>query len=131
MTIRPVRVLLLSESRLLRETFADAVKDELDLLIVGACSQSDEAFALIAHSRCDVLLVDSDLSQWDLPTSYSLRSLFPSMKIILFNSDRVQPRHDELALGGVAACLQKESSIEHTTATLRAVADGETFHPRC
>jgi len=124
--MRPIRVFLLSESRLLREAFAHALHTEPDLLVVGDCSQSAEALTLMAQSPCDVLLVDSGLPQWNSQTVNDFRSSLPNMKIILLNIDRDESPYSKAAQSGMAGYLLKESSVEDVIATVRGAARGET-----
>ena len=127
--MRPIRVFVLSESRLLRETFVHAFKKQSDLVVMGDCSRSVEANRLMAQSPCDVLLVDSSSSQWNSRAAEGFRSAFPYMKIILFNTDRGQLPHSKFEEERVAAYLSKESSADDVIVTVRSVAQREAFHP--
>jgi DNA-binding NarL/FixJ family response regulator len=121
----PIRIFLLSESRLLREAFAHTFHREPDLLLVGDCSQLTEALARIAQSPCDVLLTDSRLPQWNAQVINDFRSSFPSMRIILLNADCSESSYWGVTGSQIAGYLFEESSIADVIETVRWVARGE------
>ena len=120
--MQPIRVFLLSESRLLREAFAQAFHKERDLTVVGDCARSAEALTLMAQSPCDVLLLDSRLPQWNSQTINDFRSSFPDVRIILLNTDSSESSYSGLPASGIAGHLFKESSIKDVIRTVRGVA---------
>jgi hypothetical protein len=55
-TLRPIRVFLLADDRLLRELLSSILRKDRGILVVGAYPYSSNAFVEVVESACDVLL---------------------------------------------------------------------------
>ena len=125
-----VKVFIVSENRLLRETLAHIFEPQPDLVVAGAAPLWREASEEILRSRADVLLLNpqtpptQDLS--DLPR---IRRRAPALKVVAFGMDD----NAELFLGavraGVAGYLLKDAHSADVVAAVRLVTQGEAVCP--
>lgn len=54
----PIRVVVVDDDRLLRETLADLLRDEPDMDLVGQAADAESAFAVVEETLPDVAVVD-------------------------------------------------------------------------
>src|SRR5215471_8300975 len=59
----PIRLLLLDDHILFRESLSRLLSSESDFEIVGDCGAAAEALEVLRHSLVDVILLDFDLGQ--------------------------------------------------------------------
>ena len=79
----PIRVFLLSDHRLLREALARALKNQVDISLVGAQASSRNVTSEIIKSACDVLLVDPvNTSAFDSQVLDQLQSAFSDLRVV-------------------------------------------------
>lgn len=125
-----VRVFLLIESRILRETLARVFRKRVDLRVVGECHYSDATLADILKSQCDILLVDHSAvnsSPTDLVTKVLAKS--SEMGIILFGMEEEPQEFLKAVQAGVVGYLPKNASTGDILAAVRSVAQGEAACP--
>ena len=125
-----VKIFLLIESRILRETLARVFRKRSDLRVVGECQYSDAILADILKSRCDVLLIDHSAvssSPTDLVTKVLAKAADTS--IVLFGMEE-DPRDFLMAVqAGVVGYLPKNASTGDILAAVRGVAQREAVCP--
>jgi len=56
-----IRIVMIEDHALLRGALAQTLSNEPDLVIAGECSSVDEALALIASQKVDIVLLDINL----------------------------------------------------------------------
>ena len=79
----PVRVLLLSDHRLLRDALARTLKNQAEISLVGAQESSPNTIPEIIESSCDVLLVDPvNTNAFDSQVLDQLQDAFSHLKIV-------------------------------------------------
>lgn len=83
----PVRVLLLSDHRLLRDALARALKSQADISLVGAHESSLGIAAEISESACDVLLLDPANSALDTQVLDHLEDSFSNLRIVMIDRE--------------------------------------------
>src|SRR5437879_4770731 len=84
----PVRVYVVAENRLLRETLVRLFRKRSDIQIVGYTCRSDFSIEDISSSKSDLLLLDCfdpKLASDDLLDH--LREYLPEIKIVVFGMD--------------------------------------------
>lgn len=126
----PVKIFLLIEGRILRETLARLFRKRTDLRVVGQRPYSDTIAAQVAESLCDVLLLDQ-------PTLVSscanvipqIIANSPLVRIILFGMEEDAGKFLTAVQCGVVAYLLKDASTGDLVATIRSVARGEAVCP--
>ena len=78
----PVRVLLLSDHRLLRDALTRALKSQADISLVGAHESSNGITGEIIESTCDVLLLDPVNNALDTQVLDHLQEKFTNLRIV-------------------------------------------------
>jgi DNA-binding NarL/FixJ family response regulator len=83
----PVRVLLLSDHRLLRDALARALKSQADISLVGAHESSNGITGEIIESTCDVLLLDPVNNALDTQVLDRLQEKFTDLRIVMLDME--------------------------------------------
>jgi len=81
----PVRVLLLSDHRLLRDALARALKSQADISLVGAHESSLGITPEVIDSTCDVLLLDPVNNALDTQVLDHLQDRFTKLRIVMID----------------------------------------------
>jgi DNA-binding NarL/FixJ family response regulator len=126
---REIRILLLHEQNLIRESLVRLLHDEPGFRIVGSCSSAREALSALEREPTDIALVDTDLG--DGPSLDFVREA----RSVGFQG-RVVVTTTRVSGGGVLRALERDASgivvINNSTASelvkaIRRVAGGELW----
>ena len=97
-----------------------------DVEFVGAAAGGEEAVALCAEHRPDVLLLDLSMPDLDgIEVTTRLRDLAPETRIVVFTSFSDRDRIVQALDAGAAGYLLKDAEPEELHSALRAAARGE------
>jgi DNA-binding NarL/FixJ family response regulator len=83
----PIRVLLVSDHRLLRDALARALKNQADISLVGAHESSLGITPEIIESACDVLLLDPVNNALDTQVLDHLQDRFTNLRIVMIDME--------------------------------------------
>ena len=125
-----VKIFLLVESRILRETLARVFRKRSDLRLVGECHYSDVTLTDIHKSQCDVLLMDHSAvnsSPADLIAKVLAKSA--DTGIVLFGMEEEPHEFLKAVQAGVVGYLPKNASTGDILTAVRGVAQGEAACP--
>jgi len=126
----PIRVFLLSGSRLLCEALGRVMGRTDDILVVGACPYSVDAPMEIVESMCDVLLADSgSVRSLDSQIHDDRRCSLPRLTVVMIEMDDNSPTFSKHAQLSILRSLSKEAAVADIISTIRGVANGETNYP--
>lgn len=124
-----IRVYLIAENRLLRQTLVRLFRKRGDIAIVGEGHYSESKAEEIVASCCDVLLLDSIPEANDTNLLCELLENSPEMRIVLFGMNG----NPEIFLGavrsGVSGYVLKDASASELISAIRVVAQGEAVCP--
>ncbi len=124
-----IRVFLLVENRLLRETLVRLFRKRSDLLVVGQSGQAEVTTGDVLDSKCDVLVIASFQATW-LPASFALESVEKlGFKAVLIGMDADEEQFMAAVRTGVTGYLLKDASASDVVAAVRAVFRGEAVCP--
>jgi DNA-binding NarL/FixJ family response regulator len=122
-----VRVLIVDDHEVLASSLAMVLDAEEDLSAVGVATTLEQARAIIAKARPDVVLLDHRMPDGDgVAAIPSLRRRQPSIGIVVLtasSSDHVLLAAIE---AGASGFLSKTRSLDEVTAAVRAAAAGES-----
>ena len=125
----PVRVFMLVENRLLRETLVRLFRKRSDLLVVGESGESALTLCDILDSKCDVLVIASFKENW-LPASFTLDTVGQlGFKVVMIGMDCNEEQFLTTVRAGVTGYLLKDASASDVVAAVRAVSRGEAVCP--
>ena len=121
----PIRILLVDDHTLFRESVGRLLAADPDFAVVGGCAGSAECLRLLDSTAVDVLLLDYDLGQEN--GADLLRRIrangFPG-KVLVVTAD-VTPREAwELIRNGIAGIFLKHESPVSLCQSIREVAAG-------
>ncbi len=123
-----IRVLLADDHAVLRAGLKALLNLQVGIVTVGEASDGDEAVALAARVRPDVVLLDVTMPGNDrLAALRSLCALTPAPRVILLTMHQDESLLREgLRLGAAGYVLKRSAEADLLTA-IRAVARGEAF----
>jgi len=116
---RPLAVLVVDDSDVLRTVVSSYLDDETDLRVIGSVATAREAVRSTDLLRPDVILLDQLMpGGTGLDVLPQLRALSPDARIVVFSAaDDI--RHDALRLGA-DDYVGKESPFHEVAEVLRA-----------
>jgi DNA-binding NarL/FixJ family response regulator len=102
--MRPIRVLVADDHRLIRQATRLALEGEADIEIVAEAERGDEVLPRVAESRPDVVLLDIRMPGMDgIAVLAQLRVQFPSVKVAMLSAiDEPEVAARALANGALA-----------------------------
>jgi two-component system nitrate/nitrite response regulator NarL len=124
-----VKVFLVAESRLLRETLVRLFQKRAGLSVVGESRYSESGMEQIAASQCDVLLMDSPVTARHTSLVDGFCERAPQINVVLFGMDEDFDCFLRAVRSGVRGYLLKDASSAEIIATVRGVAQGEAICP--
>ncbi len=124
-----IRVFLLIENRLLRESLVRLFRKRPDLLVVGQCGQAEATPCHVLDSEAEVLVTDSFLTAW-LPANLALQNRGGAiLRAVLIGMELDEEQFLAAARSGVTGYLLKDASASDVIAAVRAVFRGEAVCP--
>ncbi|MCU6710340.1 response regulator transcription factor [Paenibacillus sp. J5C_2022] len=125
-TIKPVRVLIVDDHPHGREGIRDILSGDSFFQIAGEAASGEEAIAVMAELQPDLVLMDINMPGLDgLETTYRLKLLYPSLKIIMVTVSDDITHLFEAIKRGAQGYLLKNLDPSAWLQYLRAVAVDE------
>ena len=124
-----VKVFLLAENRLLRETLARLLEKKEGVSIAGVSRYTESTIEEIMASGCSILLMDSLATNHATTLIRDLRELAPQVGVILFGMDEDADAFLKSAYLGVSGYVLKEASASAIVASVLGVSRGEAMWP--
>lgn len=101
--MKPVRVLVVDDSTVIRKVVTDALSDIARIEVVATAAHGRIALRKIEQLRPDVVTLDFEMPEMDgLATLKQIRRLYPSIRVVMFSSstqEGAQATIEALALG--------------------------------
>lgn len=124
-----VRVYLVAENRLLRETLVRLFQKRSGISVVGGGRYSDSTAQEIAASNCDVLLLDSLTTAETIDLVDELGGEATQIKVILFGMDEDHDVFLRAVRLGIRGYLLKDASSAEVIAAVQGIVRGEAICP--
>ncbi len=128
---KPIRILLVDDHTLFRESVSRLLASDSDFAVVGDCAGTAECLRILSKKAVDVLLLDYDLGQED--GSELLRRLRASEfsgKVLVVTAGVTPEEASVLIRSGVAGVFLKHESPVALCQSIRDVAGGKvSFDP--
>lgn len=123
-----MKVMIVDDHFVVRSGLVASLELEDDITVVAEAERGEEAPALLASAKPEVILMDLQLPGWNgIETTERLLELDPAARVLVFSTfardDEIQSSLDAGALG----FLQKTASRDDLIAALRRVAAGERY----
>lgn len=123
-----IRVLLVDDHALLRETLRDRLEAEPDLTVVGTAGRAEDALQALDALRPDVVLLDIDMpGQSCFEAARLIRERLPTARVV-FLSAFFHDRYIESALEAQAAgYVTKDESPDVVVRAVRSAAEDVAY----
>lgn len=123
-----MNVMIVDDHFVVRSGLVASLELEDDITVVAEAERGEEAPALLASAKPEVILMDLQLPGWNgIETTERLLEFDPAARVLVFSTfardDEIQSSLDAGALG----FLQKTASRDDLIAALRRVAAGERY----
>jgi DNA-binding NarL/FixJ family response regulator len=126
MTGAKVRVLAADDQRVVREGLAMLLGLLPDVEVVGTAANGEEALALAAELRPDVILMDLRMPRMDgVEATRRLRASHPEIKIVVLTTYADDRSVIEALRAGALGYLTKDAGADEIRQALRRVASGQ------
>jgi DNA-binding NarL/FixJ family response regulator len=120
-----IRLLFLSQQRLVRESLQRALFDAPDIEFLPPVGDTEEAVRSIVTSRPHVVLVDLNPSLFGIRVTRHLQSACPKCRIVVLSSHADPVAAKQLALVGVDCFLSKDIGIQDLIWAIRETHAGK------
>ncbi len=127
----PIKVFVVAENRLLRETLVRLFRKRSEINIVGDTCCSESSIETIASTNSDLLLLDcfnanaASSDDWLADVQESI----PEIKVVLFGMDEDPEIFIQAVRRGIAGFVLKNASATDLLEAVRTVAQGEASCP--
>ena len=118
--VNPIRILLLDDHGLFRESLARLLSSEPDFSVVGHCALIDEALATLARTEVDLILLDYDLGdEFGTNILASLAVLKPVPRILIVTAGIPERATYDALAAGARGIVLKHSGPQHLIEVIR------------
>lgn len=126
--MRPIRVLLVNEIRLMGNVIAAALEDETDIHVVARVTSVEEAIKVVQEKDIDVALVSTRLAdQGALKLTGAMTELAPDTKVLALGLTEEKRRVLRYVEAGATGYILKDDSLDDMLKTIRAAQEGKVF----
>lgn len=127
---RPIKLLLVNETRLIGNVIMVALEDEPDITVVASATSTDEALQVIREKEVDIALVSTRLpDQGALKLTRAIVELAPDTKVLALGLTEDKQRVLRYVEAGATGYILKDDSLEDLIETVRDAKDGKVFLP--
>ena len=124
--MKKIKVVLVDKRELFRQGLAKILEEELGLHLETTCSCGLEGIAKAGELKPDVILLDTELSDFSyLEVTRCIREVSPQTRIIvLTHSERAKDLYSALRMG-IRGYVSKDTKVEDLTKTITLVHEGK------
>ena len=121
----PIRIVIADDHLALRDSIADRLEIEADVLVVGRASTCEEARQTISEAQPDVVLLDLSMpGGTGLEVIRSVRRELPSVRFVVLTMHRDRTMFQSCLDAGASGFLTKSSTPGDILNAVREVAKG-------
>jgi two-component system, NarL family, nitrate/nitrite response regulator NarL len=124
----PIKILLIDDHALFRESVARLLEKEPDFEVVARCGSTDEAISVLHGRQIDIVLLDFDLGQGDGSQFMRLAKEHGfEGKVMLVTAGVEKRKAVELIRSGISAIFMKHNSPNSLVQGIRDVMAGKVW----
>src|SRR5215210_3909978 len=123
----PMRLAIVDDHQLARESLRDMLTDEPDLEVVGEATNGREALSLCSRLHPDLVLMDVRMPDLDgLSATEVIKRRHPEISVLMVTLHENPDYLLEALRVGAAGYVLKDASQEEVASAVRRVRDGES-----
>ncbi len=125
-----INIFLLAQNRLLLEALTRILRKKAEFVVVHATSYTPEAVRMISESGCEVLLIDSSVTDTFgfQPVQKTVEAV-PALKVLMVGMEEDEEGFLRAVAAGAAGYVLKDASAMDVVTAIRAVARDEAVCP--
>lgn len=124
---KPIRVLLIDDSPIIRLGLRSALEDFTDIVIVGEAGNATDGVAAVVQHKPDIVLLDLHLpDKSGFHACRELLKLRPQTRVLILTSNSNERNVQEAMSAGAQGYLLKDNDGAALAAGLRNVANGSS-----
>jgi two-component system, NarL family, nitrate/nitrite response regulator NarL len=126
--MREIRILMVDDHSLFRESLSRLLETTPDLRVVGQCATTSEALDALSNSETDVVLLDYDLGEESgFRLLKELAQRDSQAKVLMVTAGLSDEATVQVMEAGASGVFLKHSSPDQLAAAIRQVANGEMW----
>lgn len=126
--IEPIRVMLVDDHTLVRAGFRSVLHACTDVCVVGEASDGQEAVAMAARVKPEVVVMDLDMPNGDgLTATRLMRDASPDSRVLIVTMYTERERLLPLLSAGARGYLSKAAAERELADAIRVVAAGDVY----
>lgn len=126
MTMKPIRVLLADDHKLMRAGIRSLVKEIAGVEVVGEAGNGQQAVKLVEALRPDIVLMDIMMPEMNgLEATKVVVAEFPKVRVIILSMNANEEHVLHALRVGASGYLLKNIGPDELEAAIRAVSNGE------
>jgi len=128
MTQQPIKVVIVDDHRMVRETWRMILDSHERISVIAECSSGEEAIAAAASLQPDVMLMDINMSPVNgLEATKEIVKLNPGIKIIGVSVNDQPMYVKNMMKNGAKGYMTKNSSMTEMIHAIMEVSIGNTY----
>jgi DNA-binding NarL/FixJ family response regulator len=109
----PIKVLVVDDQRLFRQSLACMLQQDTEIRIVGEAADGQEAFSMAVEKKPDIVLMDLDLPKVDgVEATKSILNRYPRTKILILSVFGDQDHISRGLEAGAVGYILKDADFE-------------------
>ena len=127
---RKVRLLLVDDHFIVRQTMRCILQSYRDIEVVGEASDGTEAIAYVGMFQPTVVLMDLHMKKMDgITAAQSIRTQYPHVQVVIFSADVKDHTGNAMQHAGAFEVLQKEDAMKNLYAAIQRAVPAIQSNP--
>ena len=127
----PIEVILADDHQVLRDSLADVLANDPDLVVVGQAEDGREALHLCRQLKPDVVVMDINMPELNgIEATRQITLDMPDVQIIILSMYATKEHIYQAFQAGARGYLLKETSVQELVEAIKKVAAGNRFLSR-
>ena len=123
-----IRVLICDDQTVVREGLAAILSTDDEIEVVGLACNGEEALALAATDRPDVVLMDLNMPVMNgVQATQRLRRSYPDVRVLVLTTYADEAWVIDAIRAGAAGYLLKDTRRDDLVAAIKGTAEGKSF----
>ncbi|KUG05496.1 dna-binding response regulator, luxr family [hydrocarbon metagenome] len=127
-----IKILIVEDQVIMRDSLANLINGQEDMQVVGSIGSAGDALEICRVKTPDLVLMDvrTDNNENGIAAAAKIRAQYPSIRIVIMTGMPEITYMDSARRAGVDSFLYKNINSETMLATIRSTMDGYRTFPR-